>query len=562
MHHFQQLLIFGFLLFSFGLSGQPDFYDGIPITRADTLRGKLRFERTCYDVGHYDLRLELDIAHQSIRGSNRITYRINQDFKKLQIDLFANMVIDDILLDDGQKLTFNRVDNAVFVIFPRLQKKEAQIGAITVLYHGQPIIARNPPWDGGFSWTQDPDKNDWVVVSCEGIGASLWWPNKDHLSDEPDSMDIRITVPNTLQAISNGRLVEQRATAPGKTTFHWAVSYPINNYNVTLNVGNYAHFHEIYQALDGDSLDLDYYVLPRNLAKAKEHFKMVPEMLRIYEEYLGKYPFWKDGYALVETPTLGMEHQGAISYGNKYQRGYLGGRIPDDMKWDYIIVHESGHEYWGNSVSCNDLAEMWLHEGFTTYMEALYVEKRFGEYRAIEYLLDQRRNIQNSAPIVGKMDMNYSPMYATDQYYKGSWFLHTLRHVIDDDCVWFGMLQAYYRKYALSHVTTQEFIDFVQAYTGKDYSDFFMQYLYYPKPPTLEYSLTQKGKNLMVKYKWKVDVSRFDMPIVVGNLEKPIKIYPNNQEWKTLTIPRMKAKDFQVATSFFYVNTHQVMKRK
>ena len=275
-------------------------------------------------------------------------------------------------------------------------------------------------------------------------------------------------------------------------------------------------------------------------------------MLRIYEQLLGKYPFWRDGYALVETPTLGMEHQGAISYGNKYKRGYLGSRMPKGMNWDYIIIHESGHEYWGNSVSCNDLAEMWLHESFTTYMEALYVEQRFGYDRMVEYLLAQKKLIRNSAPIQGPRDMNFSPMHSTDQYYKGSWMLHTLRNAIDDDAIWFGLLRGFYEQNALSNTSTAAFIQYVNTYTHHDYTPFFKQYLYYSKLPVLEYQLTQKKKKLFVKYRWKADAEGFNMPIIFGDSKQSVRVTPTS-EWQTFTFRKMRVRQFNVATDLFLV---------
>ena len=551
MNLFRNFVVLILFFHSFLGVGQVEFYADLAVSRADSLRGKLRAERTCYDVGHYKLDVALNIAEKSISGEVVMTYRILRDFQVLQVDLLENMSLDSVIWQ-GDLLSFERIDNAVFITFPEGQRVKEGVGTIQMFYHGQPKIALNPPWDGGFSWTKDSEKNAWVVVSCEGIGASLWWPNKDHLSDEPDSMDIYITVPDTLEAISNGRLVGKSFLPQGWATYHWAVSYSINNYNVTLNVGKYAHFQEHYVALDGDSLDLDYYVLPKNLAKAKKHFAQVPEMLRVYEELLGKYPFWKDGYALVETPTLGMEHQGAISYGNKYKKGYLGGRLPKGMDWDYIIIHESGHEYWGNSVSCTDLAEMWLHESFTTYMEALYVEKRYGYDRMLKYLLTQKKLIRNKAPILGRLDMNFSPMYSTDQYYKGSWILHTLRNSIDNDSVWFGLLRGFYEKNALSNTTTEAFITYVNTYTKHDYRPFFEQYLTYPQPPILEYQLTRKRKKLVVKYRWKTDVKGFDMPIVFGSSKEFVRVKPS-AEWQVYTFKKMKVREFKVATSLFLV---------
>lgn len=505
-------------------------------SRADTLRGKLRHERTCYDVGHYDLSVKLDIPNKSIQGKSIITYQIKENFQRLQVDLFANMVIDDIIFK-GQSLAYERIDNAVFISFPKVQTIQDGVGQIAITYHGQPHTAKNPPWDGGFTWTQDPSGHDWVVVSCEGIGASLWWPNKDHLSDEPDSVDIHLNVPSNLMAVSNGNLVHTK-TKNKRSIFHWKVSYPINNYNITLNVGKYAHFAKAYIS-ETDTMSLDYYVLPENLNKAKKHFEIVPQMLEIYEFYLGKFPFWKDGYALVETPTLGMEHQGAISYGNKYLRGYLGKRIPKDMNWDYIIIHESAHEYWGNSVSCNDLAEMWLHEGFTTYMESLYVEKRFGHKRAQEYLKSQRDYIQNLGPIIGIKDVNHKPMFSTDQYYKGSWMLHTLRNTIGDDHLWFDILKTFYQRHALSNVTTLDFIKLVNERTKQDYRPFFEQYLLHAHLPKLIYYTTKKGRKTIFHYRWQADVKNFRMPISLAFGQKQFTL-PGSPEWQTISLGKGK----------------------
>ncbi len=541
-----------FLVLALGVFGQPDFYHHLTISRADSLRGQLRPERTCYDVGYYHLGVSLDIPNRTVYGFSEITYRILRDFRRLQIDLFANMAIDSIV-QNGVTLAYERDEDAVFVDFPEGQQTASLVGTIKIYYHGQPKVAKNPPWDGGFSWTQDSDESPWVLVSCEGIGASLWWPNKDHLSDEPDSMDIEIVVPDSLMAVSNGILVSEQKMPDHQKSYHWHVSYPINNYNVTLYAGRYAHFHEYYVAMDGDSLDLDYYVLPEHLAKAKQHFAQVHEMLRIYESYLGKYPFWKDGYALVESPTLGMEHQGAISYGNKYKRGYLGGRILKNMDWDYIIIHESGHEYWGNSVSCNDLAEMWLHEGFTTYMEALYVEKKYDYETAVEYLLSQKKNIRNHAPIVGPKGVHFRPMYSTDQYYKGSWILHSLRNAIDNDSLWFAIFRGFYEAHALSHATTQDFVTYVNAQTGGDYTAFFEQYLNYARPPKLLYRLQQRHGKLWCQYKWEADVKGFDMPVRVGRPGHFMRLHPNTKEWKEINLGKMKTRAFRVDDSGFYV---------
>ena len=384
-------------------------------SEADSLRGMLRHERTCYNVNFYDLNLDIDFKTQRISGYNTIRYLVLRGFNVLQIDLFANMQIDSIT-HQGHKVDFRRKHNAVFVDLGEMQEAD-KMDEITVYYQGQPRKAVNAPWDGGFTWSKDANKKPWLGVSCEGIGASLWWPNKDHLSDEPDSMRINCTVPKGLTCVANGVMRSQKDDKE-TSTFEWFVSYPINNYNVTLNVADYVHFSDTFiSPTDSTKLPMDYYVLPYNLQKAQKQFKEAHDVLRIFEKYLDKYPFWNDGYALVETPYLGMEHQGAIAYGNQYKPGYMGSH-PAGIPEDYIILHETGHEWWGNSVSCNDHAELWIHETFCTYMESVYVEEKYGYADAVRYLKYHSAYIGNQQPIVGPLNVNYDKS-DSDMYYKG-----------------------------------------------------------------------------------------------------------------------------------------------
>lgn len=542
------------LLLSLGLSlsAQPGFYERYGFTRADTLRGMLRPERSCYDVSWYGLNLKIDPEKKSLAGFVDMHFRATADFERLQVDLFRNMPIDSIVLNDGRHLEWRRSYDAVFIDLPP-QPQNSHNG-LRIYYHGVPESAPMPPWDGGFVWASDSEGFPWVGVACEGDGASLWWPNKDHLSDEPDSMDIRITVPQSLSCISNGNLRHVHPREAGWHEFHWHVSYPINNYNVTVNIGKYVHFSDFYVAADGDSLRCDYYVLPENLDKAREHFKQVHPTLACFERFFGKYPFWEDGYALVETPYLGMEHQSAIAYGNKYLRGYLGGMIPKDMDWDYIIVHETGHEYWGNSISCNDLAEMWIHESFTTYMEALFVECRYDYAAAVRYLNSQRSYIRNMEPILGPADVNWDDWKASDHYYKGAWVLHTLRHALDDDELWFEILYDFYQEHAISHVTTSQFVAYVNERSDTDWNTFFQQYLQFPNIPTFVYIMEEKGDDLEITYRWEADVEGFYMPLLVGKKGDYQFIKPTVL-WQKIRLKDMTAKDFRVAEELFYVNT-------
>ncbi len=532
---------------------QHNFYENYQFTEADTLRGMLRHERTCYDVTFYDLNITIDPDSRFISGYVDVFFDVVEDFERLQIDLYENMKINKIVSND-KNLDYNRMHNAVFIEFPA-QKKGTK-NSLRIFYEGNPKTAYAPPWDGGFVWSKDDNGDHWVGVACEGDGASLWWPNKDHLSDEPDSMSIRVAVPNPYICVSNGNMRSKQSVNENFTRYDWFVSYPINNYNVTVNIAKYVHFSDIYIAQDQERLSLDYYVLPYNLEKAKIHFQQVPRTLRCFEHYFGKYPFWDDGYALVETPYLGMEHQSAIAYGNQYLRGYLGAMIPRNMDWDYIIVHETGHEYWGNSISCNDLAEMWIHESFTTYMEALFVENVFGYKEALKYLriFRHRPNILNEQPILGPKDVNWEDWTGSDHYFKGSWMLHTLRNAINNDELWFDILKTFYQKNALSNIKTEDFVNYVKEQTGLKFIDsFFEQYLQYPDIPQFEYTLTQEENDLIIQYRWKGTIKSFNMPLLVGKKGNYGQINPTTK-WKRATIKNLKAGQFKVATELFLID--------
>jgi len=526
---------------------------GQQFSTQDSIRGGLSPERTCYDVTHYHLDVAFNFEDRSIAGSNTMRFELLKDSPILQVDLFETMEMDSIIWE-GQNLAFTRKFNGVFIDISDLQSGKTH--ELNMFYNGTPRIARQPPWDGGFIWSEDGFGNPWVAVACEGLGASVWWPNKDHLSDEPDSMKMSFTVPSQLSCVSNGQMVSVDTLNADQTTYTWKVSYPINNYNVTFNIGKYVHFSDQYHAQDGDSLDMDFYVLNENLDIAKTHFKQSSDVLEAFEHYFGKFPFWEDGFALVETPYLGMEHQTAIAYGNKYMRGYLGGMIPPEMNFDYIILHETGHEYFGNAVSCKDHAEMWIHESFTTYMEALFVEYHLG-YEAVERYLSFQARHSNSSPIVGPLNINFESWGHSDHYFKGSWVLHTLRHVIGDDEKWFGLLKALYQEMKFKTVDTGEIINFINNYTGQNYDAFFQQYLYNAKIPTLEYSLKQKGDKLVIKCRWSSDVDSFEMPILLGCEGNYTRVNVKSDKWTKIKIQDLKEKDFKVATEKFLIDLQE-----
>ncbi|CAN5251888.1 M1 family metallopeptidase [soil metagenome] len=524
-------------------------------SRADSLRGMLTPLRTCYDVVYYDLDVKVDIENQRLSGSNLFVFQATQNFNRLQFDLFDNMQVDSVVYR-GNKLPYTREFNAVFVDFAKNIVRDA-VDSFRVYYQGSPIAAKRAPWDGGFVWRKDKNENPFVGVACEGTGASLWWPNKDHLSDEPDSMMIRVTVPRGLMDVSNGRLRNIQTLDTAWIRYDWFVANPINNYNVTVNIARYEHFHDAHIGKNGDTLDLDYYVLPYNLDKAKLQFQQVKPMMKCYELYLGAYPFYKDGYKLVEAPYLGMEHQGAIAYGNNYRSGYNGSDFSRiGLKFDYIIIHETGHEWWGNHVSMKDMADMWIHEGFCTYTEAIYVECMHGYDTAMAYVNAKIPGVDNEEPIIGTYGVNHEG--AGDMYNKGMLMLNTLRHVVNNDKLWWDIILGIQKEFGMKTTTTEEIVAYINRRTGQDLTYFFDQYLRYPSIPDFEYQLVKQKKKLTLRYRWVANVKDFHMPIKV--LTAPGKydfIFPTT-EWQDTVVDLKKATDFKVAQQLFYVDVVEV----
>ena len=479
-------------------------------TRADSLRGGQTPLRTCYDLNYYHLDVKLDPAKRFISGSNLFRFTATQDFTRLQFDLFANLRVEKVLYQGGE-VPYTREANAVFVTFPKpIQKGRCE--EFTVQYSGNPIAAKKAPWDGGMVFSQDAAGKPWVATACQGTGASIWWPTKDQQADEVDSMLISISVPKGLQDVSNGRLRRTTRLRDGYTRFDWAVQSPINNYDVALNVGDYQHFSDSYLGEKGP-LTLDYWVLPENLAKAKAQFAAnVKPMLKSMEAWFGPYPFYQDGYKLVDAPHLGMEHQSAVAYGNKYLNGYLGRDRSNTgwgLKWDFIIIHESGHEWFGNNITTKDIADMWVHESFTTYSEALFVESQFGKPAGQEYLHGQRRNIQNDASIIGSYGVNQEG--SGDMYDKGSNLLNMLRTVLNDDAKWRQLLRGLSSTFYHQTVTGQQVIDYLNRESGRDFTKIFDQYLRHRSLPVLEIRF-EDGKTLA---RWVSEVDKFDMPVRV-----------------------------------------------
>ena len=528
-----------------------NFLHAQEFSRADSLRGFLFPERSCYDVTFYHLKLKVDPQQKYIRGSNEIHFKTITDFDKIQVDLFENFQINAIMLNEDS-LSFSREGNAIFVHF-KDPFSVGQSGIIEIFYEGNPREARLAPWDGGFSWKKDENGEDWIGVSCQGLGASSWWPNKDHQSDEPDSMLVSCQVPVGLQCISNGnlRLHDLRKSTMHFNTFHWFVSYPINNYDVSLNIGNYTHFNDYY-INDTDTLDLDYYVLSYNLEKAKKQFEQVKPMLSCFEKYLGPYPFLDDGFALIETPYLGMEHQSGIAYGNNYLQGYKGNtEFTAGLEFDYIIIHESGHEWWGNSITANDIADMWIQETFCTYSEALYVECMYGYEAMIKYVENQMSMTRNRFPIVGVKNVHQKG--SSDMYAKGSAVMHTIRNLIDNDSLWFDIIKSMTLEFKHQTVDGRDVLDYINTKSGYNFDDLYDQYLYSSKLPVLEYQLEGYGKNKTFRYRWNAN-QNFEMPIKVTTSKGMYTwIYPT-KEWKEKTI-KIWRKDFQIAHHLFLLKS-------
>jgi aminopeptidase N len=532
-------ITFIFLLLGCIVNAQETF------TRKDSLRGGLRFERTCYDVKRYDLNIKINPTEKSIVGFNDITFSIIENTKLIQVDLFENMQIDSIIFNSN-KLKYTREFNAVFIAFETSLSKDSQ-QKIRFYYSGNPIVAKNAPWDGGFVYKKDSNAKDWIGVAVQGTGASLWYPCKDSQTDEPNlGATIKVAVSNGLMNVSNGRLLGSEDLKNGYTRWDWEVKNSINNYDITINVGDYVHFGENYKGLD-----LDYYVLRENEAKARIQFEQVKPMMDCFQSKFGPYPFVEDGYKLVETPYLGMEHQSAVAYGNKYQKGYLGGDLSDTgngLLFDFIIIHESGHEWFGNSITSKDIADMWIHEGFTCYTESVFLECQYGNEKAQQYINGLKRNLRNDKPIIGIYGVGKEG--SGDMYYKGALMLNTIRSVINNDKKWWAMLLKYSTTFRHKIIDTETVINFFNKESGIDLTPIFDQYLKHISIPTLEYKISKK----YLEYRWKSDLENFSMPIDLQVKGKKIRVYPNSK-WKKSKIKVSKTKDVEVLKNHFLVNS-------
>jgi len=516
-------------------------------TRQDTLRGSITPEREWWDLTYYHLDIEVKPNDKFISGKNTIQYKVLKSHQVMQIDLQEPMTITKVL-QNGKELKVKHEGNVHFIMLETNQNI-GDINFIEIHYKGNPREAKRAPWDGGFSWKKDKNGKHFIATSCQGLGASVWWPNKDHMYDEVDSMLISVTNPKGLTNVSNGRLRQLVENKNNTVTSHWFVNNPINNYGVNVNIGDYVNFSEIYEGEKG-KLDMDYWVLKDNLKKAKTHFKDAPKMMKAFEHWFGPYPFYEDSFKLVEVPYLGMEHQSSVTYGNEYKKGYLGRDLSGTgwgLKWDFIIVHEAGHEWFANSITNKDIADMWIHEGFTAYSENLFLDYYYGKEASADYVIGTRVNIQNDKPLIGVYNVNHEG--SGDMYYKGANMLHTLRQLLEDDEKWRQILRGLNSEFYHKTVTTKQIEDYISEQTGIDLTEFFNQYLRDVRIPTLEYSI----KNGELKYRWADIVDGFDMPIQIEIDGKLEWLFPK-AEWN---IKNISSNDITLDRNF-YVNSKQI----
>ncbi len=492
-------------------------------TRQDTLRGSITAERSWWDLTYYHLNIVVKPSDSTIYGTNTIAYRVIEPAEVMQIDLQEPMNLIKAE-QNGKPLGFSREGNVFWI---RMVKKQetGEIYSIVLSFGGKPKVSNRPPWEGGITWRKDRNGLPFIASSCQGEGASLWWPCKDHMYDEPDSMLISVNVPSNLMDVSNGRLRSVVKQRDKTKTYNWFVANPINNYGVNINIADYAHFSEVFNGEKG-RLDCDYYVLKDNLEKAKVQFKQAPMMLAAFEHWFGPYPFYEDGYKLVEVPYLGMEHQSSVTYGNGYQNGYLGRDVSGSgwgEKFDFIIIHESGHEWFANNVTYEDAADMWIHESFTNYSECLYVEYYYGKEAGAEYVLGSRNNIRNDRPVTGIYNVNVSG--SGDMYYKGGNMLHTLRQIIGDDEKWRDILRGLNRDFYHQVVKGSQIENYLNEKTGINLKPVFDQYLRDIRIPVFEYYV--KGEELT--FRWNNCVQGFDMPLRIYVNGEPKDISPTSR---------------------------------
>jgi aminopeptidase N len=541
------LIIILIFLTSFPLFSQGIINDINNFTRQDTLRGSITKERIWWDLTYYHLDISVDPVNRTIKGSNEISYTVLEPYSEIQIDLQNPLVLTKAEQND-ENLEIRHDGNAHFIKLKKKQIRGAK-NKIKVFYEGKPKTAVRAPWDGGISWTKDKNGNHFIASSCQGLGASVWWPNKDHMYDEVEGMLMSVNVPKGLFNVSNGRLIKIEEKE-NSNTYHWEVKNPINNYGVNINIGDYVNFSEIYKGESGD-LDMDYYVLRDNLEIAKIHFKDAIKSMEAFEHWFGPYPFYEDSFKLVEAPYLGMEHQSSVTYGNKFKQGYLGRDLSGSgwgLMFDYIIIHETGHEWFANNITYKDIADMWIHESFTTYSENLFLDFHFGKKASSEYVIGKRKRIRNIKPIIGTYNVNKSG--SGDMYDKGSNILHTLRQITNDDEKWRQVLRGLNNEFYHQTVTTTQVENYISKKMKMDLKPFFDQYLRDVRIPVLEHYMD----NEKLFFKWNNVIDGFNMPLKIILKSGNKIIYPTKQ-WKSIEI-----KDSFKIDNNYYVDSKHVIK--
>jgi aminopeptidase N len=515
-------------------------------TAADLLRGGYGPYRANNDLLFYHLDLRVDPDKKFISGTNTIRFKMLQDGTRIQLELYPSLQIDKVVMNKTT-LKYERDGVTFFVDFPKALRT-GHTYSIDVHYSGSPTETGR---FGCFTFKKDTSGHDWINTACEETGASVWWPNKDQWRDEPqEGMKISVAVPNGLIDVSNGKFAGKKDLGDGYTRWDWTVHYPINNYDVALNIGNYVHFSDKF----GD-LPLDYYVLPEDLDGAKRQFAQVPGMMKVYYHYFGEYPFKKDGYKLIEVPYAGMEHQSAVAYGNHFKNGYLDRDwtgVGISPRFDFIIIHESGHEWFGNSITAADKSDMWIHEGWTTYLECLYVEYDYGHDDELKYVNALKKKVKNDRPIITQRGANAEP--PQDQYFKGALFINTLRSVVNDDARWWTLLHDFYQHFKYQNIMTEDVVQYFNQQTGMDLTPVFDQYLRHTAIPTLELKFDDSAGT--VSYRWQADEKAFAMPVRVGLKEHWETIHPTT-EWQTMKTP-LTRDQFAVATDLYYINVSRI----
>ena len=541
------LIIILIFLTSFPLFSQGIINDINNFTRQDTLRGSITKERIWWDLTYYHLDISVDPVNRTIKGSNEISYTVLEPYSEIQIDLQNPLVLTKAEQND-ENLEIRHDGNAHFIKLKKKQIRGAK-NKIKVFYEGKPKTAVRAPWDGGISWTKDKNGNHFIASSCQGLGASVWWPNKDHMYDEVEGMLMSVNVPKGLFNVSNGRLIKIEEKE-NSNTYHWEVKNPINNYGVNINIGDYVNFSEIYKGESGD-LDMDYYVLRDNLEIAKIHFKDAIKSMEAFEHWFGPYPFYEDSFKLVEAPYLGIEHQSSVTYGNKFKQGYLGRDLSGSgwgLMFDYIIIHETGHEWFANNITYKDIADMWIHESFTTYSENLFLDFHFGKKASSEYVIGKRKRIRNIKPIIGTYNVNKSG--SGDMYDKGSNILHTLRQIANDDEKWRQVLRGLNKEFYHQTVTTNQVENYISKKMKMDLKQFFDQYLRDVRIHVLEHYMD----NEKLFFKWNNVIDGFNMPLKIILKSGNKIIYPTKQ-WKFIEI-----KDSFKIDNNYYVDSKHVIK--